>query len=71
MIEFDEDVLDALINGKSHTFPEILEKATFTHNTLRLHLDKLVEQRLITREKVARGRQSYVYSVSLASQRAL
>ena len=73
MDEFDEETLDALRDGKPHTFNQLLEKVNFSHNTLRLHLDKLVDQRLITREKVvreARGRPTYVYSVSSAGRRA-
>jgi predicted ArsR family transcriptional regulator len=73
MDEFDEETLEALRNGKPHTFQQILEKVNFSHNTLRLHLDKLVDQRLITREKVSRetrGRPTYVYSVSSAGRRA-
>ncbi len=73
MDEFDEETLEALRDGKPHTFQQILEKVNFSHNTLRLHLDKLVDQRLITREKVTRetrGRPTYVYSVSSAGRRA-
>ena len=54
MDEFDEAILDTLIDGKQHNFNQILEKANFTHNTLRLHLDKLVHQTIVTREKVTR-----------------
>ena len=73
MDELDEETLEALRDGKPHTFQQILEKVNFSHNTLRLHLDKLVDQRLITREKVTRetrGRPTYVYSVSSAGRRA-
>ena len=73
MDEFDEETLDALRDGKPHSFNQLQSKITFSHNTLRLHLDKLVDQRLITREKVARearGRPTYVYSVSPAGRRA-
>ena len=54
MDEFDEETLEALRDGKPHTFNQLLEKITFSHNTLRLHLDKLVDQGLITKEKVTR-----------------
>ena len=73
MDEFDEETLEALRDRKPHTFQQILEKVNFSHNTLRLHLDKLVDQRLITREKATRetrGRPTYVYSVSSAGRRA-
>jgi len=67
MDEFDEDILDALRDGKPYSFNQLLDKIEFSHNTLRLHLDKLVDQRLVKREKVmreAQGRPTYVYSVS-------
>ena len=67
MDEFDEVILDALIDEKPRSFNQLLEKADFTHNTLRLHLDKLVDQTIVTREKVTkegRGRPIYVYSFS-------
>ena len=66
MDEFDEAILDALIDGKPRSFNQLLE-VPFTHNTHRLHLDKLVDQTIVTREKVTkegRGRPSYVYSLS-------
>ena len=64
MDEFDEETLEALRDGKPQTFNQLLEKITFSHNTLRLRLDKLVDQGLITKEKVtreARGRPTYIY----------
>lgn len=73
MDEFDEEILDALRDGKPHNFNQLQSKITFSHNTLRLHLDVLVDHRLIAREKVtheARGRPTYVYSVSPAGRRA-
>jgi DNA-binding Lrp family transcriptional regulator len=71
--EFDEETLDALRDGKPHSFNQIIEKINFSHNTLGLHLDNLVDQGLITREKVTRetrGRPSYVYSLSSVGGRA-
>ena len=67
MDEFDEAILAALIDGKPHIFNQLLEKVDFSHNTLRPHLDKLVDQTIVTREKVTRegrGRPTYVYSMS-------
>jgi DNA-binding Lrp family transcriptional regulator len=67
MDEFDEAILAALIDGKPHIFNQLLEKVDFSHNTLRLHLDKLVDQTIVTRKKVTRegrGRPTYVYSLS-------
>ena len=33
MDEFDEAILDALIDGKQHSFNQLLEKADFTQHT--------------------------------------
>ena len=73
MGELDEETLNALRDGKPHTFNQLLEKITFSHNTLTLHLDKLVDQKLILKEKISRetrGRPIYVYSVSSAGRKA-
>ena len=73
MDEIDEDVLTALIDGKPHTFQQILQKISFTHNTLRLHLDRLVNQKLVTREKAkrtGRGRPIYLYSLGSGGRKA-
>ena len=72
MDEFDEAILEALIDGKPRSFNQLLEKADFSHNTLRLHRDKLVDQTIVTREKVTgegRGRPTYVYSLSSGGRR--
>jgi DNA-binding Lrp family transcriptional regulator len=73
MDEFDEKTLDALKDGKTKEFNQILATVKFSHNTLRLHLDRLVDQKLIHKEKVvkeARGRPTFVYSLSPAGRRA-
>ena len=41
---YDKDILAILKDGKPQSFPQILSKAGFSHNTLRQHLDKLVDQ---------------------------
>jgi DNA-binding Lrp family transcriptional regulator len=51
MDEFDEDTFDALRDGKPHTFNQLVEKINFSYNTLRLHLDNLVDQGLVSRER--------------------
>jgi predicted ArsR family transcriptional regulator len=73
MDEFDEDILEPLKDGKTHTFQQTLPKISFTHNTLRPHIDYLVDQKPVTREKTTReaqGRPKYVYSLSSAGRRA-
>jgi hypothetical protein len=37
MDEIDQDILEALVDGKQHTFQQILQRVSFTHNTQRLH----------------------------------
>ena len=67
MDELDEETLNALRDGKPHTFNQLLEKVAFSHNTLTLHLDKLVDQKLILKEKITKepgGKPTNVYSVS-------
>ena len=73
MDEFDEETLDVLRDGKAKEFKQILATVKFSHNTLRLHLDRLVEQKLVLKEKVvkeARGRPTFVYSMTSAGRRA-
>ena len=73
MDEFDEATLEVLWDGKTHTFTQLIGNITFSHNTLRLHLDKLVDEKLVDRKKTAqetRGRPTYVYSLSSAGRRA-
>ena len=73
MDEIDDEIMASLTDGKPHTFHQILEKVSFTHNTLRLHLDVLVDRRLVAREKAARtgrGRPIYVYSLGSGGLRA-
>jgi len=68
MDEINEEVMVSLADGKPHIFTQILEKFSFTHNTLRLHLDELVDQRLVAKEKAARtGRGRPIYVDSLGS----
>ena len=66
MDELYEAILTALIDGKHRSFNQLLKAVGLSHNTLRLHLNKLVDQALVTREKITRkgpGRPSFTYSV--------
>jgi len=63
---FDTAILNLLRDGKPRQFQEILTAVKFSHNTLRQHLDSLLDQSLITRDKrptEGRGRPTYNYSV--------
>jgi len=66
MDELDETILAALIDGKPRSLYQLLEKMDLFHNTLMLHLDNLVDQALVTRQKILRkcsGRPSFTYSI--------
>ena len=63
---FDECILEALKDGRPRDFKQILRKVDFSHNTLRLHLSHLVDQRLVVKEKPPSkglGRPKFMYSV--------
>ena len=67
MDSYDEEILNALEDGTSTNFAQILDTVSFSHNTLRLHLNSMVEKGLIVREKAPskrRGRPSYLYRAS-------
>ena len=48
---FDECVLAVLKDGKHRGFTALLGEVGFSHNTLQQHLERLVAQGLIVREK--------------------
>ena len=63
---FDERVLAALKDGKPRSFTTLLSEVGFSHNTLQQHLERLMAQGLIIREKVAAnsfGRPKFAYHI--------
>jgi predicted ArsR family transcriptional regulator len=67
MDPYNEEILDALKDGNSRNFTQILDTVSFSHNTLRLHINSMVDKGLIAREKSPskrRGRPVYLYRVS-------
>ena len=63
---FDERVFAALRDGKPRIFNVLLGEVGFSHNTLQQHLERLVAQGLVVREKVAAnsyGRPRFAYHV--------
>jgi predicted ArsR family transcriptional regulator len=63
---FDKRVLAALKDGKPRSFTVLLSKMGFSHNTLQRHLERLIAQGLIVREKAAAksfGRPKFEYHV--------
>jgi predicted ArsR family transcriptional regulator len=70
---FDTAILNLLRDAKPREFQEILTAVKFSHNTLRQHLDYLLDQSFITRDKRSnkeRGRPRYVYSVPTGKGKA-
>ena len=71
---YDRGVLAIMRDGKSRTFQQTLSEAGFPHNTLRQHLDDLVDQRLVERRKRPRtgpGRPLFAYRLSKGAERAV
>ena len=64
---FDRSILAVLKDGEPKKFQQILYKVGFSHNTLRSHLDRLVEQGIMVRSKSPHegpGRHKFTYSLS-------
>ena len=71
---FDRRILEALSSDKAKSFQEILSKAGFSHNTLRQHLDQLIDRGLVERRKEPKegpGRPSYRYILSGDARRGI
>ena len=70
MDSFNTAILNLLRDGNPREFKQILAAVKFSHNTLRNHLDSLVDQSLILKEKQpmkGRGRPRFTYSVPAGS----
>jgi len=66
MDPFDERIMSVLKDGRPRNFHQLLGEVDFSHNTLRTHLNALVEKGLIVREKMSvkgRGRPRFMYSM--------
>jgi predicted ArsR family transcriptional regulator len=71
---FDVKILKALRSKDSVEFYDILSKVDFSHNTLKEHLNKLVDQRLVERVKRSQsgpGRPTYLYRLPVEVKRSL
>ena len=69
---FDERILATLKDGKPRGFTTLLGEVGFSHNTLQQHLERLMAQGLIVREKAAAnsfGRPKFAYHVSSGTMR--
>ena len=71
---YDKGIMTILRDGKPRSFQQILSEVGFSHNTLRQHLDKLVDQGLVERLKVPQkgpGRPLFGYRLSTGSEKAV
>ena len=74
MDHFDVEILQSLRGKNSVEFDEILLKVGFSHNTLREHLNRLIERGLVERIKRTQkgpGRPTYFYSLPVEVERRL
>ena len=63
----DERIFSILKDGKPRLLSQLLDEVGFSHNTLKLHLKRLLSDGLLVREKIPSdglGRPSFAYSVS-------
>jgi len=66
MDPFDERILKVLSDGRKRSFSELSSVVDFSHNTLRLHLESLVDRGLVLKEKMPRkghGRPMFTYAL--------
>ena len=71
---YDKAILTILRDRKPRTFQQLLSQAGFSHNTLRCHLDELVDQGLVTRLKRLRkgpGRPLFAYRLLKGAERTV
>ena len=70
MDPIDEKIINLLKDGKPKDLEHLLSKIGHSHNTLRLHLDSLVDRGMIVKDKQpakGRGRPRFTYSMPLGS----
>ena len=63
---FDESILSVLEDGKPKLFSQLKDEVAFSHNTLKLHLKKLLKEGFVAREKTISaelGRPKFAYSI--------
>ncbi len=64
---FDERILSVLKDGKPRLFTQLIDEVGFSHNTLKLHLEKLLTEGVLVREKTVSeglGRPKFAYTIS-------
>jgi predicted ArsR family transcriptional regulator len=63
MNSFDERILAVLNDGKPRFFTQLLNEAGFYHNTLKLHIARLIAEGFVVKEKTrsaGRGRPKFL-----------
>ena len=71
---YDKGIMTILKDGTPRTFQQILSGAVFSHNTLRLHLDELVDKGLVERRKRPQrgpGRPLFTYRLSKGAEKTV
>ena len=71
---YDKGIMTILKDGKPRTFQQVLSEAGFSHNTLRQHIDELVDQGLVERRKRPRrgpGRPLFTYRLFRGAEKAV
>ena len=71
---YDKGIMTILKDRKPRSFQQILSEVGFSHNTLRQHLDKLVDQGLVERLKVPKrgpGRPLFTYGLAKGAEKAV
>jgi len=71
---FDERILKVLCDSRKRSFSELSSVVDFSHNTLRLHLESLVDRGLVLKEKMPRknhGRPMFTYALSPSLKRQI
>ena len=71
---YDKGIMAILKDGKPRTFQQVLSEAGFSHNTLRQHIDELVDQGLVERRKRPRrgpGRPLFTYRLFRGAEKAV
>ena len=74
MDPFDERILKIISDGKKRSFSELSSMVGFSHNTLRLHLESLLDRGLVLKKKMPRkghGRPMFTYALSPSLKRQI
>lgn len=71
MDPFELEIVRVLRDGRPRSFNQVLRETVFSRNTLRLHMEVLLEKGVVTREKKPSkqpGRPVYMYSMPVKTR---